>query len=407
MKKISTFLLFLLSAISFGGYAQQSPDVYTMGQDRIDDYDFNFYGAINGYGEDVAFSFVYSTDENFGSSTTSPAQNKAIDSLEVIWATINGLNPATTYYYYLTATTSNGTVEGKRMSFFSDTTAFLFANTGVDIYGTYGELHATIEGFQTSAALSFDFGFTPDLGIEVASDLETVTDANKHYLRAFPPTLLPDTLYFFRAKAITATDTILSDIRAFFTGNPYAIVETPGMTNVTSSSADINLNVQGFPVPVKIKSEIHGGSINHWHTPLEYYDYTTSLINYTFNATGLDPDQHFMVRLKVETWIGNFYVDTAVTTLALGIAETTIPNNELSVYPNPANNNLTVEVLKGLDEKSVIQIFDINGRLVKGASVPAHQMRTSVDVSDIKPGFYLLKLISGNKALSKKISVIR
>lgn len=404
--KLSLFILFL-TTYTFT-IAQQAPDVYTMGADPIGDHNFNLYGAIHGYGENTAYSFVYSTDVNFTTSSTTPAQNKVIDSLQVIWATINGLAANTTFYYFLTATTTNGTAIGDSMSFHSDSTVYLFANAGADIYGpSYAELNGKLNDFQGTFDLSFEYGLTPAMGLTATSNLATVSDANTHFFRGVPSSLLSDTLYFFRAKATNLTDTVYSDIRAFFTGTPYTIFESPGATNITATSADLHIDIQGFPLPVKAKSEIHGGSFNHFHTPLEYFGYTTSLINYTYNASGLDANQTYALRLKADTWVGNFYLDASVTTLNTGIEDDKGQNNAVFIYPNPVSDNFIIELKNELNEVSTVQLFTVNGQLVKELLIPAHQTRISFDVSNIEAGLYILQSVSDNMVFNKKTSIVK
>ena len=382
------------------------PEVYTMGHDTLGSHNFNLYGAINAHGDTAAYSFVYSTDPTFATSTASPVQNKVIDSIQVVWATINGLAANTTYYYYLTANTSHGTGYGKHMSFYTEDTPFAFENMGADVYSPTGaELNGKVKGFSYNADLSFEYGLTPAMGMTVASNFPTVSDQNSHEFRGYPGSLTPGALYFFRVKAAGATDTIYTDIKAFYMGYPYSLFLALPATNVTSSSADIHAQVQGFKVPVKMKSEINGGSISHGHTPYVYYDTTSSVINYTYSASGLDANTHFTVRIKAYTWIGSYYVDSAFTTLSTGVAENIV--NDVYIYPVPASNYLTVEMNNKFDSESTIQLYNINGQLVKELRVPANQQTIQINVTNFEDGIYLLKLVSGNTVLNKNVIVLK
>ena len=66
--------------------------------------------------------------------------------------------------------------------------------------------------------------------------------------------------------------------------------------------------------------------------------------------------------------------------------------NRLSVYPNPARDQI---VIKGLDSgMSEIKILDITGKVVKNVNVSGDRM--NVDISDLKAGYYFIK--ANNKA---------
>ena len=412
MKTKFTFIIFFL-AICLAGFAQKPttklpPVVYTMGHDSLGSHNFNLYGAINANGDNAAFSFVYSADSTFATSITTPVQNKVIDTLEVVWATVNGLTASTRYFYYLTATTSGGTINGAHKSFFSDNIPFLFENMGADIYDpTYAELNGKARGFQNNIALSFEYGLTPALGLTVASNLATVSDANSHEFKGYLSTLTPGTLYFFRVKAISATDTLYTDIKAFYMGNPFSIFQALPVANITSSSADILAQVQGFKVPVKMKSEINGGNLNHYHTPYVYYDVTTSLINYDYNAVNLLSDSSYSVRIKTYSWIGSYYITTSFTTLTTGVVSEENSVNNVLTYPVPAKNYLTVELKNELSSESNVQLYNLTGQLVKEINMPAYKKSVTIDLNDILQGVYQLKLVSGNLVLNKNIIVLK
>ena len=86
----------------------------------------------------------------------------------------------------------------------------------------------------------------------------------------------------------------------------------------------------------------------------------------------------------------------AVVPLAARAAVTT----ELEVYPNPAANRLLLHSTRGL-QNSEFQILDALGRLVARGSGAAG----SVDVSELKPGIYSLRLsYDGKSSLSRRFA---
>ena len=407
MKTKFTFLFFLLT-ISFAGYSQKTAaDVYTIGHDTLGSHNFNLYGAINGHGDNVAYAFVYSTDSLFATSTTTTVQNSVIDTLSIVWATVNSLAANTKYFYYLTATTTNGTVNGKHMSFYSEDIPFLFNNDGADVYYSgYAELNGRVRGFTYNVDLSFEYGLTPDLGLTAVSNLPTLSDANSHTFRAYPNPLTPGQLYFYRVKAAGATDTLYTDIQAFYMGFPYTTLQAMPATNVTTSSADLHGKVQGFKVPIKLDFGVDQGSF-HIHTLLEYHDVTIPLINFTQTVSNLQAETYYSNRFKVSSWIGNFYSDSAFSTLTTGIVTETNQSNNILAYPEPANNYLNVELNNALSSESTIQLFNLNGQVVKEIKMPAGQKNTVIEITGMESGTYLLKMISGGTVMNKNIVIIK
>ena len=67
----------------------------------------------------------------------------------------------------------------------------------------------------------------------------------------------------------------------------------------------------------------------------------------------------------------------------------------INIYPNPANNIITLEipVEKFIEHELSFQLTDIQGRLMKSASISESMQQ--IDISDIADGMYLLKVFYG------------
>ena len=63
------------------------------------------------------------------------------------------------------------------------------------------------------------------------------------------------------------------------------------------------------------------------------------------------------------------------------------------IYPNPANDKLNIEIpcISGL---AYIFIYDLTGRTV--LSTETYDVKTEVNISDINPGTYVLKVLAPN-----------
>jgi hypothetical protein len=71
----------------------------------------------------------------------------------------------------------------------------------------------------------------------------------------------------------------------------------------------------------------------------------------------------------------------------------------LSIYPNPGNESLTINLG---DQSGTAQLYDSRGSNVLSVAV-VHQ--TTLHTSDLAPGIYLLNLQSGNEQLTRKIVI--
>lgn len=87
------------------------------------------------------------------------------------------------------------------------------------------------------------------------------------------------------------------------------------------------------------------------------------------------------------------------------VDEMTMPSNGLKIYPNPAsgilhvtlnNNNYTIEQL---------EIYDLTGKKIDFPDTKVNSNKTTIDVSNMSKGIYLLKVKTKNIVLTKKVSI--
>lgn len=78
----------------------------------------------------------------------------------------------------------------------------------------------------------------------------------------------------------------------------------------------------------------------------------------------------------------------------------------VKIYPNPARQLVIVETNFPSDEEAVLQLSDLSGRIVASLSVPASQSRIEINTAGLHSNFYILRLISGDKILNRKIVVL-
>jgi len=76
-------------------------------------------------------------------------------------------------------------------------------------------------------------------------------------------------------------------------------------------------------------------------------------------------------------------------------------SSSLSIYPNPASNNLILELVNDTEDNAIISIFDAMGQRIYQTSGNLKAGKLSIDVSGLARGMYHIQLLSANnKSLS-------
>lgn len=71
----------------------------------------------------------------------------------------------------------------------------------------------------------------------------------------------------------------------------------------------------------------------------------------------------------------------------------------MSVFPVPANDAVTVELNKPISGQFVLQILDVTGKEIR--TISASENRTTVDVSSLSDGIYLIQAFENNSLLGR------
>jgi hypothetical protein len=123
----------------------------------------------------------------------------------------------------------------------------------------------------------------------------------------------------------------------------------------------------------------------------------------TLPLSGLSSDSIFIrfsisgVMFKVNNWD----IDNVNITTTTGVTSVFHPNTDLLVYPNPANDFLTVN---GTDVKNAaVTLTDMIGKIVFQGQMTNEKLK--IDVSSFPKGIYFLQVQSEKGIITKKINV--
>ena len=123
-------------------------------------------------------------------------------------------------------------------------------------------------------------------------------------------------------------------------------------------------------------------------------EYTADLSAYTGNNV------HIAFRHHNVTDMFRLNLDDVSITAGVGIADA--ENNNVSVYPNPANNVINVNSTSNI---SNVEIYTITGQKV--GDFTANSNHTAISTSNLTNGLYLMRIHTENGVINKKFSVVR
>jgi hypothetical protein len=87
-------------------------------------------------------------------------------------------------------------------------------------------------------------------------------------------------------------------------------------------------------------------------------------------------------------------------TCSVGIHELAY-SNSISVYPNPATDNFTVESNKLQNSNAVISIYDVTGKLIRSYSTSNNKL--IINREGLESGLYFISIVSEEKMLRSKV----
>jgi len=173
-----------------------------------------------------------------------------------------------------------------------------------------------------------------------------------------------------------------NDNKKMFVGTDNGIYYTPDITSASPSWVKANNgilpNVQIF--------DIEQQTLNNSSC------YNSGQIYVATNGRGIWTNS---------TYLSNYYV--SVDEFADRVTE-----NNITMYPNPTNGNVTIEFETENNEEASIQVYDLNGRLVK--SLPAQKagtgmMKQTLETGDLNAGIYIIS-VSGDSNVKRAAKLI-
>ena len=258
-------------------------------------YNF-FYSTVSDFSSDVDFAYIPSWAPAFNSSSLSPVEFSG-----------NNFLPNTTYYYYITARSPRGTAYGDTLSF-TTTIPYSTLQTNQPISNNdYTVFSGIINQATTPFNLYFEYGTSTLFGNEVQATPFLVNDNQSYSLYDNITTLLPNTVYYYRVKGISLSETYYGNTVSFYSGSLFDSFDTQEATDITQTSATINGFVDNFRLPLTNIHFAYGTSPWEMNTtvaanPSSIND--TLSHNLSVSLTSLQPESYYYFRLQGQSAFG-------------------------------------------------------------------------------------------------------
>ncbi len=94
----------------------------------------------------------------------------------------------------------------------------------------------------------------------------------------------------------------------------------------------------------------------------------------------------------------------------IGLEEVSLNNVSMTIYPNPAKDNATIDITLSQNSVATIKVVDLMGRNVielGTKSMKAGQNTIELNTSNLNNGMYFVKVASENGVVTKKITINR
>ncbi len=216
-----------------------------------------------------------------------------------------------------------------------------------------------------------------------------------------------DSLYYNYAVLGIANDTdvlickpLLARDSAIMQGEPITI--STGIRNICKARFTGNLDVSLYDVNTGAHIYSIGKQNNNFLNP-------GALEEVLISNNKLEvPPGNYILAMKHQYKDGSDFYMTGSTWLPNPVMITVVSNpkyNEVTIYPNPAQNSFTLAPLN--EEVLSVRILDVTGRVVGQPIPPVLNTKMEFSTSGLTTGMYFIQLQQPHKLITKKLLIVR
>ena len=261
---------------------------------------------------------------------------------------------------------------------------------------TAGSEEITAQGFRYKTATASEWSEVSATGTTITATLNGLT---------------AETSYVFKAFATTASGTVEGTEMTFTTiAAPIVVVEgevtTTPATNIANTSATLNGalvsagNSENYTVGFALST-----TADFTLEDAGVQNITSTLNGNTFSqaVNDLVEGQTYFYRAYITNEAGTAY-GTVETFTLLGLNDAIAGMLQATIYPNPAQDNATLEI-NGLNQEAKVVVSDLQGRILSQDNINAGTIRYTINVSEMASGVYYIRIITDNVVSTQKLIV--
>lgn len=97
--------------------------------------------------------------------------------------------------------------------------------------------------------------------------------------------------------------------------------------------------------------------------------------------------------------------DTISITLEYGVGLDPDWAGRMLVFPNPAQERITIQFERVMEKDTPVRIFDLQSRMISNTLIEENESEVSIELSGFTPGVYLLKIGETDSEITRKIII--
>lgn len=182
----------------------------------------------------------------------------------------------------------------------------------------------------------------------------------------------------------------------FSSGTFYEPVEFPPLAPISSDTGRVYL----------VKHDNTGNAVCAFNTSQEIQDISTDHLSNVFTVAFRGwryngPEPIFIVTKWGENC--NKVWENSADVFVIGSVKDPLPQSFANTYPNPAYQTLNIELTEMLTAPAQLELHDISGKLLHQEQIQSGTQQKKLDMSAWQSGMYLLRIITEEGTLNRKI----
>ncbi|NLF41509.1 MAG: T9SS type A sorting domain-containing protein, partial [Bacteroidales bacterium] len=132
-------------------------------------------------------------------------------------------------------------------------------------------------------------------------------------------------------------------------------------------------------------------------------NFRTSFFNANYVGTIIPSNTAKLVGIVTDRAEGRFITARDLNDLSGFVGLDIFNKDNVQVYPNPSNGNITIALPSGLSVD--VYVYNVNGQIVAQGQDVENQL--SMDLSHLNQGTYIIRMVSGKETYNHRIAIIK